>query len=385
MRPVPVSVKPFKREIHVTRPLLPDLESVQEKLREIWDSQWLTNNGYQHQLLECKLMETLKVAHLSLFNNGTIALITACQALRLSGEVITTPFTFPATPHVLTWNNVKPIFCDIDPVKLTLDPNCIEDLLSPQTTGILGVHVFGNACDVDAIQEIANRHGLRVVYDAAHAFNTEIDGRGIGNFGDVSMFSFHATKLFHTLEGGALTFNDPYLKPRIDLLKNFGIKSEDEIVMPGINGKMNEVQAAIGLVNLELIEQERAKRARIVEVYRSRLADIDGIRIVGSDRGDSGIRQSYQYFVIRINEREFGCSRDFVYRRLKEYNVFARKYFFPLCSDYTCYRNLPSAASANLPVANQVAQEVLSLPLYGGLELAAVERICDMLRSFSQA
>lgn len=373
------NITAFSKPIYVTRPILPDIGEMTDKLKEIWDSQRLTNNGPQHKLLEDKLLDVLKVPYLSLFNNGTIALIVACQSLRLSGEVITTPFTFPATPHVLSWNNIKPVFCDIDPVTMNIDADKIESMITPQTTGILGVHVFGTPCDVIKIQEVADRYGLRVVYDAAHAFGLEINGRGIGTFGDISMFSFHATKLFHTAEGGALTFGDRNLKTRIDLLKNFGIKNEEEVMMPGINGKMNELQAALGLVLLDYIEEEKNRRKALLEVYRECLKGVEGITLLPNG---NGFRQSYQYFVIRIDERLFGRSRDSVYEEFKKYNVFTRKYFHPLCSDYACYKHLPSSDSSNLPVANKVAGEVLSMPFYGGLQADDVENICNMLKSF---
>lgn len=368
--------QPFEKPIYVTRPLLPDLDKFNQKLQEIWNSQWLTNNGKQHLELEHKLHQILKVPYLSLFNNGTIALIVGCQSLRLSGEVITTPFTFPATPHVLTWNNIKPIFCDIDPVTMNIDSNKIESMITPQTTAILGVHVYGTPCDVVKIQEIADKYGLKVIYDAAHAFGVEINGVGIGNFGDLSMMSFHATKLFHTAEGGALLFKDQNLKARVELLKNFGIKNEEEVVMPGINGKMNEIQAALGLVLLDYIEQERYQRQQLVETYRRCLKNVPGITLLPEV---SGVINSYQYFVIRIEKELFGCDRDYVHRQLKEYNVFTRKYFYPLCSDYSHYKYLPSSISTNLRVANQVAKQVLSLPLYGSLNVDDVEKICEMI------
>lgn len=374
-----MDIKPFIQPIYITRPLLPDLNELTKKLQEVWDSQWLTNNGNQHILLEKKIKEQLKVPNVSLFNNGTIALIIACQSLRLSGDVVTTPFTFPATPHVLTWNNIRPVFCDIDPVTMNIDADKIESMITPQTTGILAVHVFGTPCDVEKIQEIADRYGLKVVYDAAHAFQCEVGGVGIGNFGDISMFSFHATKLFHTGEGGALVCKDPNLKSRIDLLKNFGIKNEEEVVMPGINGKMNEIQAALGLVVLDYIEEERNKRKKLLKIYRECLGDVEGISIL-DDRSETN--KSYQYFVIRIDEKQFGKSRDFVHQEFKKYNVFTRKYFYPLCSDYTCYRHLPSATTANLPVANKVVKEVLSMPFYGGLSEVDVKKICNILISF---
>jgi dTDP-4-amino-4,6-dideoxygalactose transaminase len=375
-----VKLRPFNKPIYITRPLLPTLDEITQKLGEVWDSKWLTNNGPQHQLFEKKLKNVLKVPNLSLFNNGTIALIVACQSLRLSGEVITTPFTFPATPHVLTWNNIKPIFCDIDLITMNIDANKIESMITPLTTGILPVHVFGTPCDIVKIQEVADRYGLKVIYDAAHAFGVEVDGAGIGTFGDITMFSFHATKLFHTAEGGALSFKDKNLKRRIDLLKNFGIKSEDEVVMPGINGKMNELQAALGILVLNYIEEEKKKRKLLQDTYRKCLKDIEGISFLINKV--PGYKDSYQYFIVRINEELFGVSRDYVHREFKKYNVFTRKYFYPSCSDYSCYKHLPSSNPANLRVARKVAQEVLSLPFYGELSIDDVEKICSILKSF---
>ncbi|MBD2771544.1 DegT/DnrJ/EryC1/StrS family aminotransferase [Iningainema tapete] len=368
--------KPFEQPIYVTRPILPSLDKFTDKLQEIWQTKWLTNNGKQHWLLENKLQNILNVPYISLFNNGTIALIIACQSLRLAGEVITTPFTFPATPHVLTWNNIKPIFCDIDPVTMNIDADKIESMITPQTSAILGVHVYGTPCDVVKIQEIADKYGLKVIYDAAHAFGVEVSGVGIGNFGDISMMSFHATKLFHTAEGGALTFTNQNLKTRIDFLKNFGIKNEEEVVMPGINGKMNEIQAALGLVVLDYVEDERNKRKILVDTYRQCLRDIPGITLLPENQD---FTSSYQYFVIRIDEELFGYSRNYVYDKFKAYNVFSRKYFYPLCSNFSCYKHLPSANITNLPVANIVAQQTLSLPLYGELTISDIEKICDIL------
>jgi dTDP-4-amino-4,6-dideoxygalactose transaminase len=370
----------FEKPIYVTRPLLANLDDINKELREIWESQWLTNGGVKHQMLEEELKKVLKVPGISIFNNGESALIVSIQSLRLSGEVITTPFTFPGTPHVLAWNNITPVFCDIDEDTLTLDPERIERSITAKTTGILGVHVYGMPCHVKRIQEIADYYGLQVIYDAAHAFNTEIDGVGIGTFGDISMFSFHSTKLFHTLEGGALTFNSVHLKQRIDLLKNFGIKNEEEVVLPGINGKMNEVQAAIGLINLKLVEAERAKRRKIVNTYTENLAGVPGIKVFEIP---AGVQRSYQYFVIRISA-EFGRSRDEVYAEFKKYNVFTRKYFYPLCSDYSCYRYLPSSDPKNLPVAQKIVKEVLCMPLYGGLRLDEAEKICDILKGLKK-
>jgi len=374
-----VPLTPFSRPIYITRPILPDLKEFDKKLKNVWSSKKLTNKGPQHELLEKELVKVLKIPYLSLFNNGTIALIIACQSLRLSGEVITTPFTFPATPHVLTWNNIKPIFCDIDPVTMNIDANKIESMITPLTTGILPVHVFGTPCDVVKIQQIADRYGLRVIYDAAHAFGVEIDGKGIGNFGDITMFSFHATKSFHTAEGGALSFQDNNLKERIDLLKNFGIKNEEEVVMPGINGKMNELQAILGLTILKYIGREINKRRILFNTYKQNLKNIDGISFIDKL---PRVKSNYQYFVIRIDKAVFGKSRDYVYNRFKEYNIFTRKYFYPLCSDYTCYKHLPSSSPANLPMARKVVDEVLCLPLYGELSVDDVEKICTIMMSF---
>jgi dTDP-4-amino-4,6-dideoxygalactose transaminase len=372
-------IKPFNEKIFTTRPVLPDLEKLKRKLEEVWGAKWLTNIGQQHHLLEARIKEVLKVPSVSLFNNGTIALIVACQSLGLSGEVITTPFTFPATPHVLLWNGIKPIFCDIDPVTMNLDVNKIESLITPQTTAILGVHIFGTPCDVVKIQEISDKYSLKVVYDAAHAFGVEINGIGIGNYGDISMLSFHATKLFHTAEGGCLTFRDPNLKKRIDYLKNFGIKNEEEVVMPGINGKMNEIQAALGIVMLDYIEEERNKRSLLMDTYRECLEDMEGISFIENEKN---IKNSYQYFILRIDEKGFGKSRDYVHNELRKYNIFTRKYFYPLCSEYACYKELPSSSPNNLPIANRIVNEVLTMPFYGDLSVNDVEMICDILKSF---
>jgi dTDP-4-amino-4,6-dideoxygalactose transaminase len=374
-------IQKFPEILYVTRPLLPTLDRVSSKLQDVWDAQWLTNNGMEHQKLEKMLTASLQVPYLSLFNNGTIALIVACQSLRVSGDVITTPFTFPATPHVLTWNNIRPIFCDIDPVTMTIDADKIESMITPQTTAILGVHVFGNPCDVEQIQEIASRYGLKVIYDGAHAFQAEINGTGIGNFGDITMFSFHATKLFHTLEGGALAVKDERLKERIDLLKNFGIKNEEEVVMPGINGKMNEIQAIVGQLVLEMVDEEKGKRRVLRDTYVRCLQDVEGLSLM---EDLPGIKNSFQYFVIRIDREKFGKSRDYVYHELKKYNVVTRKYFYPLCSEYTCYRQLPSSSASNLPVAHKVVEEVLALPFYGRLTPEDVEQICTILKSFRE-
>lgn len=372
------NMKPFKKPIYVTRPILPSIFEMKKKLEAIWTSQWLANEGDQHKLLEKEIRNALKVPAVSLFNNGTIALIVACQSLKLKGEVITTPFTFPATPHVLTWNRLKPVFCDIDPVTMNIDADKIEALITPRTSAILAVHVFGTPCNVEKIGKIAKKHNLKVIYDAAHAFGVEINGKGIANFGDISMFSFHATKLFHTAEGGALAFRDKKLKKKIDLLKNFGIADEETVIMPGINGKMNELQAALGLVVLKCIGKEWNKRELIRKAYLKYLSNIKGVSFIPEIKS---VRKSNQYFVVCINEKSFGKSRDFVYNKLKKYNIFSRKYFYPLCSQYKCYSDLPSAKKNKLSVANKIVKEVLALPFYGGLSFKDIRKICDIIKS----
>ncbi|MBM3817902.1 MAG: DegT/DnrJ/EryC1/StrS family aminotransferase [Acidimicrobiia bacterium] len=370
-------IRPFDEPIYVTRPLLPPLDALQGRLAEVWSSRWLTNAGEQHERLGAAIGRYLDVPQVSLFNNGTIALLVALRALGIRGGVITTPFTFPATPHAISWSGARPVFCDIDPVRLTLDPARVEALITRDTSCILAVHVYGIPCDVNALQDIADRHGLKVLYDAAHAFGTKIGGVGIGNFGDASMFSFHATKLFHSAEGGALTCRSASLRKTFDDLKNFGILSQEEVSGIGINGKMNELQAALGLAVLECVPAELERRRAVIARYRERLEGIRGLTVV-SEPG--GVESSCQYFVVRIDPVSFGCSRDTVFDRLKHYNVFARKYFHPLCSTYDAYRDLPSASPAHLPVATRVVQEVLCLPLYGTLPLPAVDAVCDMIR-----
>jgi len=370
-------MNPFKEPIYVTRPLLPSIKDYKKRIEDIWESQWITNNGQQHQELENKLQDYLKVDNLSLINNGTIALQIALKSLDLKGEVITTPFTFAATPHSISWNCLKPVFCDIDPETLNIDPDKIEDLITDKTSAILAVHVFGTPCDVDKIQKIADKYGLKVIYDGAHAFGTEINGTAIGNFGDITMYSFHATKLFNTIEGGALACNDKKLKEKIDLFKNFGIKNENEVVTIGTNGKMNEFQAAMGLEVLKEVDDERKKREEIKQVYYNKLKDIEGINFI---HDINNVKNSYQYLVIRINKDKFGFSRDELYEKLKEYNVYTRKYFYPLCSNYDCYNGFNSATKENLPVANKVVNETLSLPFYGDLGKEKTIKICNFIQ-----
>lgn len=367
---------PFAQPLYVTRPMLPPLAAYTDLLQDVWASGWLANGGEQCRALERELQDWLQVQHLSLFNNGTIALIVACQALRLSGEVITTPFTFPATPHVLNWNNITPVFADIDPDTLCLDANSVEGWVNSRTSGILGVHVYGVPCPVEALGTIASTYGLRVVYDGAHAFGTQINGVPIAAFGDATMFSFHATKLFHTAEGGALIVNDPDLKQRVDLLKNFGIKNENEVIMPGINGKMSELQAALGRVVLRQVQAERERRAALRALYQQRLAALPGLRLHAMP---AGVTDSQQYLVLRVQAAQAGVSRDTLHERLKRYNIITRKYFHPLCSNYSCYRHLPSAQPERLPHAYQVSSEVLTLPFFGTLTDDDVHQVCDAI------
>ena len=367
----------FDKPVYVTKPMLPPLDEYSAQLADIWDSAWLTNGGQKHAALEAALADRLGASHFSLFNNGTSALLVACQALRLAGEVITTPFTFPATPHVLHWNNVTPVFCDIDEETLTIDPVAAEALITSRTTGVLGVHVYGMPCDVAAFDRIRENYGVKVLYDAAHAFGTEIDGVPIARFGDATMFSFHATKLFHSAEGGGLALADVALKKRVDLLKNFGILNETEVIMPGINGKMNEIQAALGLVNLSHYGAEHDARQRVAKVYLDRLEEIPGIRCF---RLPAAVSHSMQYFIIRVNARMCGMTRDDLYERLKQFNVFTRRYFYPLCSEHNCYRALPSADPGRLPAATRVSREVLALPLFGELGDAGAHRIVDIIK-----
>lgn len=371
----------FPYPIYITRPMLPPLAEYIEELKDVWDSQWLTNAGGKHAALEKAIARLVGNNKVSLFTNGTLALIVACQALRLSGEVITTPFTFAATPHVLSWNNITPVFADIDPVTMTLDPERIEALITSRTSAILGVHVYGYPCDVEAIQVIANRHGLKVVYDGAHAFGTRVNGRPITDFGDATMLSFHATKLFHTAEGGALVMQNPSMKEQVDFLKNFGIKDETTVLLPGINGKMNELQAALGLLTIKMVKDEQYRRQAIGRIYEERLRRIAGLFL---PKLPQNVENSYQYYPIRITSAVARRSRDEVFEALRSYNIYARRYFHPLCSEYACYRMLPSAHPSYLPVATKTATEVLCLPFYGGLSDDQVQQICDVIEFVMQ-
>ncbi len=364
-----VNVKTQKNKVFVTSPLLPDLDDVASQLKEIWAAKWITNMGEKHNLLESKLKDVLNVDNVCLFNNGTIALLTAIKALDIpiGSEVITTPFTFAATPHCITWNGLKPVFCDIEPDTMTIDANKIEALITPKTKLILGVHVYGFPCNVKKIDEIAKKYNLKVIYDAAHAFSTEIEGKGIGNFGDITMFSFHATKLFNTVEGGCLTFNNSDLYKKICNLRNFGIQNEECVSDIGINGKMNEIQAAIGLLNLNLFRDEQAKRKKIYDLYNSNISLIKGIRI---PKMPSNTTNSYQYYPIIIND-DYYTDRDDLYNRFKAINIMTRKYFYPACSDYACYKD----NSKHYEVLDDIKHRVLCLPFYGSLPCEVTDKI----------
>ncbi|WP_433885043.1 DegT/DnrJ/EryC1/StrS family aminotransferase [Pseudomonas vranovensis] len=366
-----------EKNIFVTQPYLPALEEFVPYLQEIWDNKILTNGGPMHQQLEAQLCEHLGVEHIAVFNNGTIALLTALQALRVSGEVITTPYSFVATAHSLLWNGIKPVFVDIDPQTLNIDPSKIEAAITPQTTAILPVHCYGNTCDVNAIQKIADNYNLRVIYDAAHAFGVQDAGGSILRHGDLSVLSFHATKVFNTFEGGAIVCPDAKTKKRIDQLKNFGFVDEVTVVAPGINGKMAEINAAFGLLQLKHIDDAMLARQKIDLAYREQLKDINGISLL---EGTGQTVSNYSYFPILV-EADYPLSRDELYQKLKEHNVFTRRYFYPLISEFPMYRAMPSSKRSNLPVANGVSERVLCLPIYPALEEQSVNTIVSIIRN----
>ncbi|MCU0473984.1 MAG: DegT/DnrJ/EryC1/StrS family aminotransferase [Bacteroidales bacterium] len=368
-----------KNPIYVTKPYLPPLEEFIPFLEDIWNSHILTNCGHFHKELENKLCDFLGVKYISLFSNGTLALITAIQALKMSGEVITTPFSFVATVHALWWNGITPVFADIEPVTFNLDPNKIEAAITPGTTAILPVHVYGNPCNTEKIQEIAERYGLKVIYDAAHAFNVKVNGTSITNFGDLSVLSFHATKVFNTFEGGAIICHDEKTKQHIDQLKNFGITDEVTVVAPGINAKMNEFQAAIGILQLKYIEEAIYKRKAIAVSYREILNEVPGITVLNDL---PGIDYNYAYFPVFIDSTKYGRSRDELYENLRNHNIFCRRYFYPLISQVPTYRNLDSAHEGRVPVAEKAAKEVLCLPIYPDLGMKVIQRICKIILSF---
>lgn len=359
-------------QITVTSPLLPDLDEFNKILKEIWDSKWITNNGSFHKQLETELAAYLKVPYISLFTNGTLPLITALQALRITGEVITTPYSFVATTHALWWNGIKPVFVDVDPSNCGIDPNKIEAAITPKTTAIMPVHCYGKPCDTKAIQDIADKYGLKVIYDAAHAFGVEVNGVSILNAGDLSTLSFHATKVYNTIEGGAMVMKDEQTKKRIDYLKNFGFANETTVVAPGINSKMDEVRAAYGLLNLKQVDAAIEARRKVAVAYREALKDVEGVTFFDDM---PGVRHNYSYFPIFIDAEKFGKTRDELYFEMKEANVLGRRYFYPLISEFSTYRGLPSATRENLTEAYKLADTVLCLPMHHALTANDIERI----------
>ena len=371
------------KPIYVTSPLLPSLEDFTFLLKEIWESKMLTNNGNFHQKLEEELAKYLKVPYLSLFTNGTLPLITALQAMRITGEVITTPFSFVATTHSLWWNGIKPVFVDIEPETCNLDPSKIEAAITPKTTAIMPVHVYGKPCKTKEIQEIANKYGLKVIYDAAHAFGVEINGESILNFGDMATLSFHATKVV-ALQGATRKLliigtivHDEQTKKRIDYLKNFGFASETEVVAPGINSKVDEVRAAYGLLNLKQVDHAINSRRKVAIRYRDELQGVKGITFFNDI---PGVRHNYSYFPIFINAEEYGMTRDELYFKMKEHNVFGRRYFYPLISTFSTYRGLDSANPDNLPIATQMSNNVICLPMHHALSENEVEYILQIIK-----
>lgn len=366
------------KQITVTSPLLPNLSEFTDMLKDIWEKKWITNNGEYHRRLENALAEYLKVPYVSLFTNGTLPLITALQALRITGEVITSPYSFVATTHSLWWNGIKPVFVDIDASTGNIDPDKIEAAITPKTTAIMPVHVYGKPCETERIQAIADKYGLKVIYDAAHAFGVEVNGQSILNAGDMSTLSFHATKVYNTIEGGALIVHDAKTKQRIDYLKNFGFAGETEVVAPGINSKMDEVRAAYGLLNLRLVDAAIEARQQIAIHYRKALHGVEGITFFDDM---PGVRHNYSYFPIFINADRFGMTRDEFYFKMRENNVLGRRYFYPLISEFTTYRGLSSAAKENLPVAHRMSDSVICLPMHHALSTDDRERILEQIKS----
>ena len=365
------------KNITVTQPFLPPLNKFIPYLKDIWKRKWLTNNGFYHQELEKALCEYLNISYISVFSNGTLPLMVALEALDIKGEVITTPYSFVATTHSLWWNGIKPVFVDVEEKTCNLNPDKIENAITSKTTAIMPVHVYGTPCNTEAIKKIANKHGLRIIYDAAHAFGVEENGKSILSFGDITTLSFHATKTYNTAEGGALVCNDAQTKQKIDQLKNFGFASETDVIMPGINGKMDEIRAALGLLNLKYIDNTIAKRQKISQYYRNELKDVSGIKIMDEY---PNIKSNYSYFPIFIRKNEYGMSRDELYEKLKQNNIFGRRYFYPLISAFSPYCDLDSSAPQNLPIAHKLADSVLCLPIYADLDLKDVNRICEIIK-----
>jgi dTDP-4-amino-4,6-dideoxygalactose transaminase len=362
--------------ITVTSPLLPPLEEFIPYLEDIWKRKWITNNGHYHKELEKALCEYLKVPYISIFTNGTIPLLCALQVLRITGEVITTPYSFVATTHALWWNGITPVFVDVEEKTANLDPDKIEAAITPKTTAIMPVHVYGNPCDTERIQAIADKYGLKVIYDAAHAFGVEKNGVSILNAGDMATLSFHATKTYNTVEGGALVCHDEATKKRIDYLKNFGFAGETEVVMPGINGKLDEIRSAYGLLNLKYVNKAIERRRDIALYYRESLQSIPGLTMM---EDAPGVKSNYSYFPVFIDKEAYGKSRDELYETLKSHNIYGRRYFYPLISTFSPYRGLDSARMDNLPVATKLADRVICLPMYHELSSDIVQYIVKII------
>lgn len=363
-------------QITVTSPLLPNLDEFNEYLKQIWDSKWITNNGNFHQRLEKELAHYLNVPFISLFTNGTLPLITALQALRITGEVITTPYSFVATTHALWWNGVRPVFVDLDPQTGNINPDLIEAAITPKTTAIMPVHVYGNPCDTEKIKQIANKYGLKVIYDAAHAFAVQVNGKSVLQEGDMSTLSFHATKVYNTIEGGALVVHDAETKQRIDYLKNFGFAGETEVVAPGINAKMDEMRAAYGLLNLKQVDSAIEARKCVAQTYRSALKEVKGISCFNDM---PGVKHNYAYFPILVDAEKYGSTRDELYFKMKENNILGRRYFYPLITQFSTYRSLPSANKENLPQAHKLAEQVICLPMHHCLTSSHLQRVIEII------
>ncbi|WP_460595506.1 DegT/DnrJ/EryC1/StrS family aminotransferase [Geomonas sp. Red276] len=368
------------KPLFVTQPFMPPLEEFLPYLERIWENKMLTNNGPIHQELEQALCDHLGVPHLSLFANGTLALMVALQALRITGEVITTPYSFVATTHALHWNGIQPVFADIDEGSFNLDPARIEAAITPRTTAIVPVHVYGNPCDVEGIQQVADTFGLKVIYDAAPAFGVRVNGRSVLNYGDLSVLSFHATKIFNTFEGGAIVCQDEKMKRRIDFLKNFGFADEVTVVAPGINAKMNEMQSAFGLLQLKYLDQMIERRAEIDAVYREGLKEIPGLKLFAPSPEVSWNHSSFPVLV----EHAFPLKRDEMYQRLRAEGIHVRRYFYPLISEFPAYRGLPSARRDNLPVASRISSQVLCLPIYPALTADDLQRVLRLVRELAR-
>lgn len=366
----------MKGTLTVTTPLMPNLGEFSQMLKEIWESKWITNNGQFHQQLEEALCAYLKVPYVSLFTNGTLPLLTALQALRVSGEVITTPYTFVATTHSIWWNGLKPVFVDIDPSNCGMDPDRIEAAITPRTTAIMPVHCYGKPCDIVRIQQIADKYGLKVIYDAAHCFGVEVNGKSILEYGDISTLSFHATKVFNTVEGGAMVMHDAATKQRIDYLKNFGFESETEVIAPGINSKLDEMRAIYGLLNLRQVDDAIEARHHVAIRYRDALRPVQGIRFFDDM---PGVRHNYSYFPIFVDSEKYGMTRDELFFKLRENNIISRRYFYPLISTFSTYKGLPSATTENLPNATRIANEVICLPMHHELSQEDVDRVLEII------